>query len=47
MIKFYIKLKQNWNFKYNEMEPVLNYPLIKHLHENLGIFIYSLYNECN
>lgn len=47
MIKFYIKLKQNRNFKYNEMEPVLNYPFIKHLHENLGIFIYSLYSECN
>lgn len=25
------------------MEPILNYPFIKHLHENLGIFIYSLY----
>lgn len=44
MIKFYIKLKQNRNFKYNEMEPVLNYPFIKHLHEHLGIFILYIVN---
>lgn len=42
MIKFYIKLKQNRNFKYNEMKPVLNYPFIKHLHGNLG-YLFILY----